>query len=63
MIRPLPYIADCEDHDAELAELFNIHAALVSAERTRPDLRKSPRWSAFRTSIDEALWREMEGKQ
>jgi hypothetical protein len=57
-----PYIPDCAEHDAELAELFNIHAALVEAEKRRPVLKDSPRWKLLRFDAYEAFWKAMEGK-
>jgi hypothetical protein len=58
-----PYIADCDDHDAELADLFNIHAALVAAEKGRPALRQSARWQMLRMDAYEAFWRAMQGEK
>ena len=55
-----PYIHDCADHDAELAELFNIHAALVQAEKARPALKDSARWQIMRADAYEAFWTAMQ---
>jgi len=60
MKRDLPLTAP-DDADGDLAELFNIHAALVSAEKARPVLRESARWQIMRADAYEAFWIAMQG--
>jgi hypothetical protein len=58
-----PFIADdCAAHDADLADLFHIHAALVRAEQGAPHLKDSARWKLLRMDAYEAFWRAMQGE-
>ncbi len=54
-----PHIEDCGDHDRELAETFNVHAALVAAENSRPHLKANPRWRLIRMDAYEAYYKAM----
>lgn len=47
--------------ERELADAFNVHAALVSLESKRPHLKNNPRWKLLRMDAYEAFWRAMEG--
>jgi hypothetical protein len=51
------------DEEAELTDIFNVHAALVAAESTRPHLKTSPRWKLLRMDAYEAFWRAMQGER
>lgn len=47
------------DSAQDLADAFNVHAALVSIERNRPSLRNSPRWQIIRMDAYEDFCRLM----
>ena len=49
-----------QTEERELIEAFNVHAALLSAERDRPELRSNPRWQIIRADAYEAFWLLME---
>lgn len=53
----------CRDYDAELASVFDVHAALVAAEKERPHLKNNPRWQLLRMDAYEAFWRAMQGEE
>lgn len=46
----------------DLEDVFNVHAALVAAEVTRPALKDNPRWKLLRMDAYEAFWRVMQGE-
>lgn len=39
------------------ADAFNVHAALVAAEKQRPHLRDNPQWQLLRMGAYEAFYR------
>lgn len=47
------------DTAQDLADAFNVHAALVSAENARPGLRNNPRWQLIRMDAYEAYYHLM----
>lgn len=51
------------DEQRELAEAFNVHAALVAAENARPELKNNPRWQLLRLDAYETFWRMMQGER
>lgn len=53
-------MADRTEH--ELAELFNVHAALVAAENSRPHLKSNPHWRILRMDAYEAYYKAMAGQ-
>lgn len=47
------------DSAQDLADAFNVHSALIVAERERPHLKDSPRWQMLRMDAYEevmTLW-------
>lgn len=57
MAREAHTARQCEAQD--LADAFNVHAALVSAEAARPGLRNNPRWQLIRMDAYEEYYRLM----
>ena len=51
------------EEERDLADAFNVHAALVAVEAKRPALKDNPRWKMLRMDAYEAFWRAMAGER
>lgn len=51
------------EEERDLADAFNVHAALVAAEAKRPHLKSNPRWRLIRMDAYEAFHNAMQGEK